>query len=90
MKNAEIKFFIYQQTNITCRRPQHGNNLIVRSYSDAAKQKDSEKLVGKWLLGCSGMVFTAVVLGGAAYYSFTYLGVCKILKSALDPHSKKH
>ncbi|CAB3255090.1 unnamed protein product [Arctia plantaginis] len=39
------------------------NGLLVRFCSSAPKPKRS-KLVGYWLLGCSGMVFTAVVLGG--------------------------
>ncbi|XP_026744415.1 cytochrome c oxidase assembly protein COX15 homolog isoform X1 [Trichoplusia ni] len=40
-------------------------NIIVRFCSNAPKPKPkSTKAVGYWLLGCSGMVFTAVVLGG--------------------------
>ncbi|XP_047990342.1 cytochrome c oxidase assembly protein COX15 homolog [Leguminivora glycinivorella] len=38
-------------------------NIVARLCSTAPKPKQS-KAVGYWLLGCSGMVFTAVVLGG--------------------------
>lgn len=38
------------------------NSILARFYT-SSKPKDS-KAVGYWLLGCSGMVFTAVVLGG--------------------------
>ncbi|VVC96901.1 unnamed protein product, partial [Leptidea sinapis] len=37
--------------------------LLTRFCASSPKQKTS-KVVGYWLLGCSGMVFTAVVLGG--------------------------
>ncbi|KPI95929.1 Cytochrome c oxidase assembly protein COX15-like [Papilio xuthus] len=39
------------------------NGIIARFCASGPKQKPS-KAVGYWLLGCSGMVFTAVVLGG--------------------------
>nr|XP_026488517.1 cytochrome c oxidase assembly protein COX15 homolog isoform X1 [Vanessa tameamea]XP_026488518.1 cytochrome c oxidase assembly protein COX15 homolog isoform X2 [Vanessa tameamea] len=39
------------------------NGIIARFCSTSPKPKQS-KAVGYWLLGCSGMVFTAVVLGG--------------------------
>lgn len=39
------------------------NRVMVRFCSSAPKPKNP-KTVGYWLLGCSGMVFTAVVLGG--------------------------
>ncbi|XP_028040373.1 cytochrome c oxidase assembly protein COX15 homolog isoform X1 [Bombyx mandarina] len=39
------------------------NSIIMRFCSSTPKPKTS-KAVGYWLLGCSGMVFTAVVLGG--------------------------
>lgn len=67
--------------------------MIVRRFADGAKPQDAankDRLVGKWLLGCSGMVFAAVVLGGTAYYYVTYYSVRSVLKSALDPHSKTH
>lgn len=68
------------------------NSQIVRRFADGAKAENSnkEKLVGKWLLGCSGMVFAAVVLGGATYYYFTYYSVRNVLSKALDPTSKKY
>ncbi|CAH2084383.1 unnamed protein product [Euphydryas editha] len=39
------------------------NSIVARFCSSTPKTKQS-KAVGYWLLGCSGMVFTAVVLGG--------------------------
>ncbi|XP_060801316.1 cytochrome c oxidase assembly protein COX15 homolog [Amyelois transitella] len=39
------------------------NGIVARLCSSAPKPKPP-KVVGYWLLGCSGMVFTAVVLGG--------------------------
>ncbi|XP_072932947.1 heme A synthase COX15 [Epargyreus clarus] len=39
------------------------NGIIARFCASAPKPKPP-KVVGYWLLGCSGMVFTAVVLGG--------------------------
>ncbi|XP_059057500.1 cytochrome c oxidase assembly protein COX15 homolog [Achroia grisella] len=39
------------------------SGIIARFCSSAPKPK-TPKVVGYWLLGCSGMVFTAVVLGG--------------------------
>ncbi|KAI8422075.1 hypothetical protein MSG28_009965 [Choristoneura fumiferana] len=39
------------------------NGIVARFCTSAPKPKPS-KAVGYWLLGCSGMVFTAVVLGG--------------------------
>ncbi|XP_045449932.1 cytochrome c oxidase assembly protein COX15 homolog [Melitaea cinxia] len=39
------------------------NGIVARFCSSSPKPKQS-KAVGYWLLGCSGMVFTAVVLGG--------------------------
>ncbi|KAG7299231.1 hypothetical protein JYU34_017788 [Plutella xylostella] len=42
------------------------NGIFVRLCSSAPKPAPAKtsKVVGYWLLGCSGMVFTAVVLGG--------------------------
>lgn len=64
----------------------------MRRFADAAKGKEGnkDKLIGNWLLGCGGMVFAAVVLGGASYYYFTYYSVCTVLDKALDPTSKKY
>lgn len=81
--------------NTVCRQPcnnNNQNNVILRRFSDGAKPKDSskDKLIGSWLLGCSGMVFAAVVLGGAAYYYIAYYSVQTVLDKALDPTSKKY
>lgn len=72
------------------RRPCNGNKLIFRRFSDGAAKPNKDKLVGKWLLGCSGMVFGAVVLGLVSYYYVTYYSVRNVLSKALDPNSKKY
>ena len=86
--------FLSKQLNLTCRRqPYNGNSLILRRFADGgakATNPNKEKVVGKWLLGCSGMVFAAVVLGGATYYYVTYYSVRSVLNKALDPTSKKY
>lgn len=53
-------------------------------------QPNKDKMIGGWLLGCSGMVFAAVVLGGSAYYYFTYYSVTTVLDKALDSTSKRN
>lgn len=64
------------------------NNLSIRQYCDAAKptnpKPNEDQLVGKWLLGCSGMVFTAVVLGGVVYYIVLYDSTCKVIEKGLE------
>lgn len=75
-----------------CHRPCNANNMIVRRFADGVKPKDipnKDKVVGRWLLGCSGLVFAAVVLGGSYYY-IAYYGVRSVLNQALDPTSKKY
>lgn len=51
--------------------------------SDAAAAANAErgrKAVGVWLLGCSGMVFVAVVLGaGMLGYAALVLAVCYVM-----------
>lgn len=66
--------------------------MILRRFTDGAKPKqpNKDKLIGSWLLGCSGMVFAAVALGGAAYYYIVYYSVRTVLDKALDPTSKKY
>lgn len=66
--------------------------MILRRFSDGPKpnQPNKDKLIGTWLVGCSGMVFAAVVLGAAAYYYFTYYCVRTVIDKALDPTSKKY
>uniref|UniRef100_A0A8D8C552 (northern house mosquito) hypothetical protein n=1 Tax=Culex pipiens TaxID=7175 RepID=A0A8D8C552_CULPI len=46
------------------------------------------KAVGYWLLGCSGMVFVAVVLGGIAGYGFLLYCVCIVIAEALHRSAK--
>lgn len=74
------------------RRPCNGTNIIVRHFAEEVKPKNiqnKDKLIGRWLLGCSGLVFAAVALGGSYYY-LTYYGVRSVLNKALDPTSKKY
>ncbi|XP_045769704.1 cytochrome c oxidase assembly protein COX15 homolog isoform X2 [Maniola jurtina] len=40
------------------------SNGVLARFCSSSPQPKNHKLVGYWLLGCSGMVFTAVVLGG--------------------------
>ncbi|CAH4036722.1 unnamed protein product [Pieris brassicae] len=40
------------------------NNGVLARFSNTSPKQNTPKAVGYWLLGCSGMVFTAVVLGG--------------------------
>lgn len=64
----------------------------MRRLTDGIKPNNSpnkDKLIGRWLLGCSGLVFAAVALGGSYYY-VTYYGVRSVLNKALDPTSKKY
>ncbi|KAJ0183542.1 hypothetical protein K1T71_001518 [Dendrolimus kikuchii] len=56
----------FKMNNYKVLRPSKifkSNAVLVRLCSTASKPKNT-KAVGYWLLGCSGMVFTAVVLGG--------------------------
>lgn len=39
-------------------------NLLKKSFSNVQKVETDPKYVGYWFLGCSGMVFVAVALGG--------------------------
>uniref|UniRef100_A0A182RPD4 Cytochrome c oxidase assembly protein subunit 15 n=1 Tax=Anopheles funestus TaxID=62324 RepID=A0A182RPD4_ANOFN len=43
---------------------------ISRYCTKSSVPEKGTKSVGYWLLGCSGMVFVAVVLGGIVYYEF--------------------
>lgn len=74
------------------QHPCNSKNMLLRCFSDGIQPKgpNKDKLIGSWLIGCSGMVFAAVVLGGAAYYYVTYYSVCTVLDKALDPASKKY
>ncbi|XP_394095.3 cytochrome c oxidase assembly protein COX15 homolog isoform X1 [Apis mellifera] len=40
-----------------------GYNIITKGFASKSSQK-SDKVLGKWLLSCSGMIFVAVILGG--------------------------
>lgn len=47
------------------------------------KDGATKKVVGYWLLGCSGMVFVAVVLGGTVYYQVVGDSVEEVLEHVL-------
>lgn len=68
---------LYFQTN--------PNSILHRFCSNGPKAESvkSKKVVGYWLLGCSGMVFTAVVLGGVFVYIALLLSICTILDAYL-------
>lgn len=61
------------------------NSILHRFCSTGPKAEPvkSKKIVGYWLLGCSGMVFTAVVLGGTFVYVALLLSICTILEKYL-------
>ena len=45
--------------------------------------KKSQKIVGSWMLTCSGMVFIAVALGTTSYAVF-YLFIRQVVKVVVD------
>ncbi|KZC14976.1 PREDICTED: cytochrome c oxidase assembly protein COX15 homolog [Dufourea novaeangliae] len=59
------KVFVLIKGNPTCLQKNllKQRNIIVVSLASKSTHK-SDKIVGKWMLTCSGMVFIAVVLGG--------------------------
>lgn len=72
-KSLTRKCFLFQLSTII------KSNGIVARFCSSAPQPKSSKLVGYWLLGCSGMVFTAVVLGMAAGYLIVVYMVCYVI-----------
>lgn len=75
-------------TLASARKPLVTN--AVRVYcSDAAKNAGKpKKLVGYWLLGCSGMVFVAVVLGVTINYVVIYNSIVHVIEVALEQIKK--
>lgn len=63
-------------------------SIAVRFCQSAPKQK-STKVVGYWLLGCSGMVFTAVVLGMVAGYLILLYSIYYVIEVALKTTDPK-
>lgn len=66
-------------------------NVIARrcaTNSAAGQTEKGRKLVGYWLLGSSGMVFVAVILGVTFAYALIIFSICSILTKYL-PHSVK-
>lgn len=68
---------------------QNTNGCIRQCSNSLSNQQNGQKLVGSWLLGCSGMVFGAVVLGGVSYYYFVYYTATEVLEKAIDATSRK-
>lgn len=65
--------------------PKRTNQCLIRAYCDAAgKPSKSKKVVGYWLLGCAGMVFVAVTLGLALYYTVIFYSISQIINTALE------
>lgn len=52
----------------------------IRLSSDVANK--GQKTVGYWLLGCSGMVLVAVVLGTTVYFT-VYIVICIVLEEII-------
>lgn len=74
--------------NSLCGRTQNINKQIIRRFADEAKKPiNGEKTVGKWLLGCSGMVFAAVVLGGSISFAVILYCIRCVLVKALEATS---
>lgn len=75
-----------------CGESQKINRLFVRRFADNAKETPAkgEKLVGRWLMGCSGMVFAAVALGGLTSFAIVVYSVRYVMKTALESTSKRN
>lgn len=80
------------QVNRLCGQQQNVNRLFVRRLADSAKDPaaKNEKLVGRWLVGCSGMVFAAVALGGLTAIAVVFYCIRAVLTKALESTSKRN
>lgn len=56
---------------------------VTRFCTKAAEPAKGQKAVGWWLVGCSGMVFVAVVLGGTLIYGLIMLCVIIVLDKVI-------
>lgn len=45
--------------------------------------KAGRKAVGWWLVGCSGMVFVAVILGGTVVYGFILMAILIVISEII-------
>lgn len=72
------------RTNRTWLVQRQYSNAVGGGSSNGKTTDSSRKLVGYWLLGCGGLVFVAVALGGIVYYS-----ICNVLKVGLEKPSRK-
>lgn len=76
------------QVNSLCGQTQNVNKQIIRRLADNAKKPiNGEKTVGRWLLGCSGMVFAAVVLGGSISFAVILYCIRSVIVKALESTS---
>lgn len=66
-----------QKSSPASRYLQAVRPVVRNCTSSTAVSQKSHKTIGYWLLGCSGMVFGAVVLG--AGYSLMVMAVCEVL-----------
>lgn len=73
---------IYIQQSFQASISKQIQNSFVRQCSNSAAEK-GKKIVGYWLLGCSGMVFVAVILGGTFAYAALIIAICSVLSSFL-------
>lgn len=81
-------YFLGFQVNSLCGQTQNVNRHIIRRLADNAKNPaNGEKTVGKWLLGCSGMVFAAVVLGGSISFAVILYCIRYVIVKALESSS---
>lgn len=68
-----------------CGQTQNVNKQIIRRLADNTKKPaNGEKTVGNWLLGCSGMVFAAVVLGGSISFAVILYCIRYVIVKALE------
>lgn len=58
-------------------------NAASKAGGDQPAIEKGRKAVGLWLLGCSGMVFVAVVLG-ATFYASLVAVVCRVLSAVVE------
>uniref|UniRef100_A0A1E1WCR9 Transmembrane protein n=1 Tax=Pectinophora gossypiella TaxID=13191 RepID=A0A1E1WCR9_PECGO len=65
------------------------NGIVARLCSSSPKPEKTSKVVGYWLLGCSGMVFTAVVLGMVTGYIVLIYSVYYVVRVVVNTSKGK-
>lgn len=66
------------------RQPIITNAVRVYCNKTIKNNEKPKKLVGYWLLGCSGMVFVAVALGVILHYAIIYHSIVHVIELALE------